>query len=102
VARRRSAYRSFPEPDKLSISRTAARGLLSRRRRDAQVCGADDDTSTCTLIALQVTNTPPTATIDLSGAVFVNGTLTGIGKAGQAVSFSGRSTDPGSDDLSLV
>ena len=68
----------------------------------AQVCARDDDTNPCTTIALQVDNTNPTAAIDLSGAVDVNGTPTVIAHAGAAVGFSGRSTDPGSDDLTLT
>ncbi|HEU5490593.1 MAG TPA: PKD domain-containing protein [Gaiellaceae bacterium] len=68
----------------------------------AQVCARDDKTTPCTTIALQITNTNPTAAIDLSGAVDVNGTPTVIAHAGSAVGFSGRSTDPGSDDLTLT
>ena len=68
----------------------------------AQVCAADDDTNPCTNIALQVDNTNPTASIDLSGAVSVNGTPTIIAHAGEAVDFNGRATDPGSDDLALA
>lgn len=68
----------------------------------AQVCAADDDTTPCTTTLLQITNTAPTAVIDLSGAVSVNGTPTVIAHAGQAVTFNGRSTDPGSDDLTLT
>lgn len=68
----------------------------------AQVCAADDDTAPCTTVSLQVDNTAPTAAIDLSGAVVVNGTPTIIAHAGQGAAFSGRSTDPGSDDLTLT
>jgi hypothetical protein len=68
----------------------------------AQVCAADDDTNPCTTIALQIDNTAPTATIDLSGAISVNGVPTVIAHAGDAVAFDGRSTDPGSDDLTLT
>ena len=67
-----------------------------------QVCAADDDTTPCTTFPLQIDNTKPTAVIDLSGAVTVNGTATIIAHAGQAVAFTGRSTDPGSDDLTLA
>jgi hypothetical protein len=67
-----------------------------------QVCAADDDTNPCTSFPVQVTNTSPTAVLDLSGAVTVNGTPTVIAHAGAAVGFSGRSTDPGSDDLTLA
>jgi len=67
----------------------------------AQVCGFDDDTSTCRNINLQINNVSPSATIDESGSVLVNGIPTIIAHAGQPVTFSGRSTDPGSDDLYL-
>ena len=67
----------------------------------ATVCGFDDDTNTCQEIALQINNVNPTAVIDESGAVLVNGVPTFIAQAGQPVNFSGRSTDPGSDDLDL-
>jgi PKD domain len=66
-----------------------------------QVCAKDDDANPCTSFSVSIGNTAPTATIDLSGAVTVNGTPTVIAHAGQAVAFSGRSTDPGSDDLTL-
>ena len=66
-----------------------------------QVCAKDDDTNPCTSFSVSIDNTAPTAMIDLSGAVTVNGTPTVIARAGQAVAFSGRSTDPGSDDLTL-
>ena len=68
----------------------------------AQVCAADDDTQPCTTLALQIDNTDPTATIDLAGAVSVNGTPTVIAHAGEPVDFNGRVTDPGSDDLTLT
>ena len=51
---------------------------------------------------LTVNNVPPTATIDESGTVLVNGVPTLIVHAGETATFSGRSTDPGSDDLSLA
>ena len=68
----------------------------------AQICAADDDSNPCTSFPIQVTNTSPTAVIDLSGAVDVNGTPTVIAHAGSSVGFSGRATDPGSDDLTLA
>ena len=46
-----------------------------------------------------VDNVDPTAEIDLSGATDVNGVPTFLANAGDPVNFSGRSTDPGSDDL---
>jgi hypothetical protein len=67
-----------------------------------QVCGADDDTNRCATATVTVDNTNPRVTIDLSGAIDVNGTATVIAHAGAAVAFDGRVTDPGSDDLTLV
>ena len=68
----------------------------------AQICAKDDHTTPCTSFPLQITNTQPTAAINLSGAVDVNGTPTVIAHAGSSVGFSGRATDPGSDDLTLT
>lgn len=68
----------------------------------ARICAADDDTTPCRTIALQIDNTAPTAAIDLSGAVNVNGTPTVIAHAGSSVGFGGRARDPGSDDLTLT
>ncbi len=67
----------------------------------AEVCGYDDDTSTCETIDLQIDNVNPTATIDLTDAILINGIPTILGTAGEPVDFSGNSTDPGSDDLTL-
>jgi hypothetical protein len=67
----------------------------------AEVCGYDDDTSTCETINLQINNVNPTATIDLTNAILINGIPTILGTAGEPVDFSGNSTDPGSDDLTL-
>ena len=67
----------------------------------AQVCGSDDDTTTCETIDLQINNVDPTAAIDMSEAVLVNGVPTFLGTINEPLDFSGRSTDPGSDDLTL-
>ena len=69
-----------------------------------QVCGADDDTNPCatTTVTVTINNTNPSVTIDLSGAINVNGSATIIAHAGAAVAFNGRVTDPGSDDLTLT
>ncbi|TDD58174.1 hypothetical protein E1263_20300 [Kribbella antibiotica] len=62
----------------------------------------DDDGGTGTAtFPVTVTNVAPTAVIDESGATVVNGVPTFIAHSGQPVSFKGRSTDPGSDDLAL-
>jgi hypothetical protein len=48
-----------------------------------------------------VTNIAPTATIGQGDATDVNGTPVLIAQAGETIDVSGRSTDPGSDDLTL-
>lgn len=50
---------------------------------------------------LAIDNVDPTATIDETGATDVNGVPTFIAHAGEPLDFSGRSTDPGSDDLTV-
>jgi photosystem II stability/assembly factor-like uncharacterized protein len=66
------------------------------------VCAQDDDTETCAApFDVRIDNVDPTATINESGATTINGTPTIIGQLGSPVAFSGRSTDPGSDDLTL-
>jgi hypothetical protein len=66
------------------------------------VCGADDDVANqCTTRAVTITNLNPTALIGLGGTTDVNGTPVILAHAGKPVAFSGRSTDPGSDDLTL-
>lgn len=66
------------------------------------VCGADDDTTTCAPpFNVLVNNVNPTAVIDESKTTVINGIPTVIAHAGETVTFSGRSTDPGSDDLVL-
>ncbi len=67
------------------------------------VCVSDDDVvaPVCSPKPVTVTNVNPTATINESGATDVNGTPVLIAHIGQPVAFSGRATDPGSDDLTL-
>lgn len=65
------------------------------------VCGIDDDTSTCESIPVEVTNVNPTAVIDETGSVLVNGVPTFIANVGDPLTFNGSSEDPGSDDLTL-
>ena len=67
----------------------------------AEVCGHDDDSTTCAEIDLQVDNVDPTAEIDETDTVLINGIPTFLAHAGEDIEFSGRSTDPGSDDLAL-
>jgi hypothetical protein len=66
------------------------------------VCGADDDVSNiCKTAQVTVNNLNPTAAINEDDATDVNGTNVLLAQAGEAVGFKGRSTDPGSDDLTL-
>jgi hypothetical protein len=67
-----------------------------------KVCAADDDTTPCKTLAAPVTNVKPTAVIDTSGTVSVNGIPTVIAHAGANVDFGARITDPGSDDLTVT
>ena len=63
----------------------------------------DDDGGTGSgSAALVVTNVAPTAAIDETGTILVNGVPTLIVHAGATVPFLGTSTDPGSDDLTLT
>lgn len=67
-----------------------------------EVCGFDDDTFTCFQVDAQIDNVDPTADIDASAAVVLpNGDEVILGGVGEDVDFSGRATDPGSDDLEL-
>lgn len=58
--------------------------------------GSGDDTATVT-----VNNANPTADIDETGTILINGVPTFLANVGDPLDFSGRSTDPGSDDLDL-
>jgi hypothetical protein len=66
------------------------------------VCGSDDDTTACaSAFNVVVNNVNPTAMIDEGQTTLVNGIPTILAHAGETITFSGRSTDPGSDDLTL-
>jgi len=62
----------------------------------------DDAGSGSASTGVTVNNVDPTAAIDETGTILVNGVPTIIVNAGTPVPFSGRSTDPGSDDLTLT
>ena len=68
---------------------------------NVQLCAADDDSTSCQQLVLQVDNVPPTATIDDAGTVLVNGSPTFLSQAGKPLDLAGRAVDPGSDDLTL-
>ncbi len=67
-----------------------------------KVCAADDDTTPCKTLNATVTNVNPTAVIDTTNTVTVNGVPTVIAHAGAKVDFKVRITDPGSDDLAVT
>ncbi len=61
----------------------------------------DDDSASAVSFTLTVDNLAPSATIDLSGTMIINGIPTVIAHAGEDIPFSGSSADPGSDDLTV-
>ena len=66
------------------------------------ICAADDDTTNnCNSTNVTITNVNPTATIDETGTINVNGTPVFFSHIGVPVAFKGNATDPGSDDLTL-
>ena len=66
-----------------------------------KVCAADDDSTPCKTVSATATNVNPTAVIDTTNTVTVNGIPTVIAHAGANVDFKVRITDPGSDDLTV-
>ena len=68
-----------------------------------KICAHDDDdpVDTCATQQVTITNVNPTAAINQTGTVLVNGTPVFFAHTGQPVTFKGTSTDPGSDDLTL-
>jgi hypothetical protein len=67
-----------------------------------EVCVTDDDGATgCDSLVATVNNVHPSAEIDKSGAVLVNGAPTLIRRIATNLQFSGRARDPGSDDITV-
>jgi hypothetical protein len=67
-----------------------------------QVCASDDDAATCEAVSAVVTNADPTTSIAPSGQSTYDGVWAYVTHAGEAVTVEARSTDPGSDDLTLT
>lgn len=63
--------------------------------------GVHSGTQSALGLSVPVTNVGPTAVIDRSETVFVNGTPTFMAHPGETLIFTGRATDPGADDLVL-
>ena len=65
------------------------------------VCGTDDDgasTLPCGVTLVTIQNVDPTAVIDLTGTVNINGVDTFVAHVGEVIPFTADSFDPGSDD----
>ncbi|WP_030207901.1 M36 family metallopeptidase [Streptomyces sp. NRRL S-87] len=67
-----------------------------------EVCGGDDDTTTCASTSVVTGNVRPTAVIAPDGRTTYNGRRAYVAHAGVPVAVKGSSTDPGSDDLTLT
>jgi hypothetical protein len=61
----------------------------------------DDSGEDADTLEITVDNVSPTAEIDESGTISINGIPTFLAHAGEVLDFSGRCADPGSDDLFL-
>jgi hypothetical protein len=65
------------------------------------VCATDDDgasTNPCGTTQVIIVNVKPTAVINLTGTVNINGVDTFVAHEGQVIPFTADSFDPGSDD----
>ena len=65
------------------------------------VCATDDDgasTVPCGVTPVTIQNVDPTAVIDLTGTVSINGVDTFVANEGEVIPFTADSFDPGSDD----
>jgi hypothetical protein len=89
-----------PPEDQGTISGTRQYGDNGTFTVVAQVSD-DDGGSGSDSRTVTVNNVAPTAEIDETATILINGVPTFLANAGDPVDFSGRSTDPGSDDLTL-
>lgn len=63
--------------------------------------GVHDGTAGTVTMALPISNVPPTAGIDISGATTIQGVPTFLLHTGEPLAFVGTGSDPGQDDLTL-
>ena len=69
---------------------------------NTQVCVEDDDGGVdCNDLDITVNNISPTAVIDESATIIINGINVFLATIGEDIDFSGNSQDPGSDDLTI-
>lgn len=69
---------------------------------DVEVCGSDDDSTTCASIVVDVANVDPTIEIDTSGTQVYDGVEAFVLDAGGNLTVPLTTTDPGSDDLTVT
>jgi hypothetical protein len=70
---------------------------------NTEVCVEDDDGGVdCNDLDIIVNNVDPTAVIDESSTIMINGMTVFFATIGEDIDFSGNSMDPGSDDLTIA
>lgn len=69
---------------------------------DVEVCGSDDDATTCETVTVDVANVDPGLTIDTSGTQGYDGVEAFVLDAGGSVTVPLVATDAGSDDLTVT
>jgi hypothetical protein len=67
-----------------------------------EVCADDGTVEVCETVVAVIANVDPDPVIDVSGATVVDGVPYIIATVGETITFSARTTDPGSDDLQLT
>lgn len=67
-----------------------------------EVCAEDGSVEVCETVTAVIFNVDPDPVIDVSGATAIDGVPYIIATAGETITFSARTTDPGSDDLELT
>jgi subtilisin family serine protease len=87
-----------PGPDQGEVSASKAYGDNGAFTVSTAVTDKDGGTGS-TSFGLTVANVAPTAAIDLSGTILVNGVPTLVGDVDGPVDFAATASDPGSDDL---
>jgi hypothetical protein len=91
------------EPQAVTTLEVSGRHVYGDNGRfDVRICVADDDTETCASTAVVVDNTEPAMTLDEALTTSINGKPTILTSVDQPLELVARSTDPGSDDLTVT